>query len=148
MKRAKQERKHLIIDLDNTLTIDNEAPYELKPINESVKNQLLEYKKLGFKISIFTSRNMRTYNNDIEKIKENSLPIIIEWLNKFKVPYDEVIIGKPWCGEEGFYVDDRAIRPSEFVNKTYEEIQELLKLESKKNKTINKPESNNKETKQ
>lgn len=146
--KSKARKKHLIIDLDNTLTIDNDAPYELKPVNESVKNQLLEYKKLGFKISIFTSRNMRTYNNDIEKIKENSLPIIIAWLDKFKIPYDEVIIGKPWCGEDGFYVDDRAIRPSEFVNKSYEEIQELLKLESKNNKKINNLESSQKEVKQ
>ena len=29
--------------------------------------------------------------------------------------YDEVIYGKPWPGPEGFYIDDRAIRPKEFI---------------------------------
>ena len=30
---------------------------------------------------------------------------------------------------EGFYVDDKAIRPSEFIRKSYEEIIDLLKDE-------------------
>ncbi|CDT98899.1 Capsular polysaccharide biosynthesis protein (fragment) [Vibrio coralliirubri] len=42
------------------------------------------------------------------------------------MPYDEVIVGKPWCGHEGFYIDDRAIRPSEFVNLTFDEINNLI----------------------
>ncbi|EGR0135488.1 capsular biosynthesis protein, partial [Vibrio parahaemolyticus] len=42
-----------------------------------------------------------------------------------------VLVGKPWCGHEGFYIDDRAIRPSEFARLNIEEIYELLKEESK-----------------
>ena len=56
----------------------------------------------------------------------NTLPVIIDWLDKHNVPYDEIYVGKPWCGFEGFYVDDKAIRPSEFVNLSYSEIMELL----------------------
>ena len=50
----------------------------------------------------------------ISKKLRNTLPIIKDWLLANNVPYDEIIIGKPWCGMNGFYVDDRAIGPSEF----------------------------------
>ncbi|EBU3698818.1 capsular biosynthesis protein, partial [Salmonella enterica] len=45
------------------------------------------------------------------------------------IPYDEIYVGKPWCGYEGFYVDDKAIRPSEFINYTYDEIVNILRKE-------------------
>lgn len=47
-------------------------------------------------------------------------------VTKTQSTYDEVVIGKTWCGTDGFYVDDRAIRPSEFVNLSYQEILELI----------------------
>jgi len=72
---------------------------------------------------------MRTYNGSVGLINVNTLPIILEWLEKHDVPYDEIIVGKPWCGHEGFYVDDKAIRPSEFNTLSYDEIQTLLAKE-------------------
>jgi capsule biosynthesis phosphatase len=57
------------------------------------------------------------------------LPIIIEWLDKHDIPYDEILVGKPWCGNEGFYVDDRAVRPSEFAAMSFKEVTELLAKE-------------------
>lgn len=75
---------------------------------------------------------MRTYENNIGKINIYTLPNIIQWLNKNEIPFDEVIVGKPWCGFEGFYVDDKTIRPSEFVEKSYEEILTLLEEEKGK----------------
>ena len=62
----------------------------------------------------------------LEKINVHTLPKILTWLDKHQVPYDEVIVGKPWCGDEGFYVDDRAIRPDEFVKLSLSEIHKLL----------------------
>ncbi|MCR2056656.1 HAD-IIIC family phosphatase [Campylobacter helveticus] len=119
--------KNLIVDLDGTLTIEEEnVPYEKKKPNLALIKQLKEYQKMGFKITIFTSRSMRSFNNDIEKIKTHTYPKILQWLHKHQVPFDELIVGKAWCGDEGFYVDDRAIRPSEFINLSYEEIQKLL----------------------
>lgn len=88
--------------------------------------RLKAYKEQGFSIILNTSRNMNSYQNNIGLINKNTLPVIINWLDKNDIPYDEIYVGKPWCGHEGFYVDDKAIRPSEFVNKTYEEIVELL----------------------
>lgn len=122
--------KNIVVDLDGTLTIDSDTSYDEKPINKQVLEQLRLYKNQGFKIIIQTSRNMRTYEGNIGKINVHTLPIIIKWLEHHSVPYDEIIVGKPWCGFEGFYVDDKSIRPSEFVSKSYEEIQELLSREN------------------
>lgn len=72
---------------------------------------------------------MRTHKNNVGKINIYTLPNILDWLNSNNVPFDEVIVGKPWCGFDGFYVDDKAIRPSEFISNTYEEIKEILSKE-------------------
>jgi capsule biosynthesis phosphatase len=123
--------KKLIVDIDNTLSITINSDYEnSKPII-SVISKLREYQKLGFTIVLFSSRNMRTFESNIGKINIHTLPKLISWLNKHEVPFDELLVGKPWCGHDGFYIDDRAVRPSEFVNHSYEEITELLSKELK-----------------
>lgn len=118
--------KRLIMDLDDTISVTkNGNYYESKPIL-SVIEKLKKFKKQGFEIVINTSRNMRTYEGNVGKINANTLPIIIEWLDKHDVPYDEIYTGKPWCGFEGFYVDDKSIRPAEFVKYSLEEIYDIL----------------------
>ena len=121
--------KNIIIDLDGTLTEDIEASYIDKPARMDIIEKLQEYRAMGFHITISTSRGMRSYGGDIGKINVNILPDILEWLNKHEVPYDSVVVGKPWCGFDGFYIDDKAIRPSEFANMSYQEIQEILRQE-------------------
>lgn len=119
--------KRLIIDLDGTLTIDDpERSYSEKLPNMSVVARLREYHQLGFAIVISTARNMRTYNGSIGLINANTMPAIIQWLQKHDIPFDEILVGKPWCGTDGFYVDDKAVRPSEFVGLSYEQIRLLL----------------------
>ena len=73
---------------------------------------------------------MRTFSDQIGKINAVTLPVVIDWLRKHDVPFDEVHVGKPWCGTEGFYVDDRAIRPSEFLTLTLAEIHALIAAET------------------
>ena len=69
---------------------------------------------------------MRTFDGEIGKINVHTLPIIIDWLKENDVPYDEVIVGKPWCGKDGFYIDDRALRPNEFIEMSESEIISML----------------------
>lgn len=118
--------KRLIVDLDRTLTTGDSSDYTKVGINQDVLNQLRHYKTKGFEIVINTSRNMRTHKSNVGKITAKTLPIIFDWLEKYDVPYDEIWVGKPWCGNEGFYIDDKTIRPDEFVNMSYSEICELL----------------------
>jgi capsule biosynthesis phosphatase len=119
--------KRLIIDLDGTIARDDPSRNyaDREPIS-AVVAKLRAYHEDGFTIVIYSSRNMRTFNNSIGKITAHTLPVIIEWLRRHEIPYDEIYIGKPWCGSEGFYVDDRAVRPSEFVSLSLSQIQGLL----------------------
>lgn len=122
--------KRLVIDLDGTLTIDDgRTDYANKKPNSELIAKVKDYKNAGFEIVILTARNMRTFDNSVGKIAAHTLPVIVDWLRRHNVPYDEIHIGKPWCGSQGFYVDDKAIRPSEFQALSYGGIQELLDAE-------------------
>jgi len=118
--------KRLIFDLDGTLCVAKNGDYANAIPNHQVIDVLKTYKEEGFDIVISTSRNIRTYENNIGKINKNTLPIIFKWLDKHNVPYDEVYIGKPWCGFDGFYIDDKTVRPSEFINMSYDEIIDMI----------------------
>ena len=119
-----EKKGPIVIDLDMTLTKGGHSYADAAP-NEAVITKLREYKEKGFDVIIYTARSMRTYSGDISKITQNTVPEIIRWLEKNNVDVDGVVVGKPWCGTNGFYVDDKAIRPDEFVDLTYEEVLEL-----------------------
>lgn len=118
--------KRIIMDLDETICSTVNGDYENSIPKLDVIERMHEFKAQGFEVVISTSRNMRTYAGNVGKINANTLPIIITWLAKHQVPYDEIYTGKPWCGTEGFYVDDRALRPQEFAVMTVDQINELL----------------------
>jgi capsule biosynthesis phosphatase len=121
--------KRLVIDLDDTICRNPHNDYsKAEPIYKVIE-KLKDYKRLGFQIIINTSRNIRTYEGNVGKITAFTLPIIIDWLNLHEVPYDEIYLAKPWCGSEGFYVEDKAIRPSEFLALDYQSIMKLLDAE-------------------
>ena len=121
--------KRLSVDLDNSISYTIKGDYvNSKPIEQTI-NMLRKYRDEGWEIVINSSRNMRTYESNVGKINIYTLPNIIEWLNKYNVPYDEIIVGKPWCGYDGFYIDDKAIRPSEFHSMNEKEINQLLEKE-------------------
>lgn len=116
------------MDIDGTLTMvrhGNESYLDLAP-NSAVLNRLLELRAAGWRIILYTSRSMRTYNGNVGEIVANSAPILFNWLEKHQVPYDEIHFGKPWCGWDGFYVDDKAVRPREFATLSLDEINNLL----------------------
>ena len=119
--------KRIVCDLDGTLTIDEpETSYESKLPNIPLVKKLRDFSEIGYQITIFTARNMRTYGGDLDMITSNTLPTIEKWLDQYNVPYDELIIGKPWC-EDGFYIDDKAIRPDEFIHLSEAEILKLVR---------------------
>lgn len=123
--------KRLVFDLDGTLALNEpDRPYAERRPNAALVAKLREYRAQGFEIIICSARNMRTHQNSIGKINALTLPVIIDWLATHDIPYDEIHVGKPWCGTEGFYVDDKAIRPSEFVAMSLDEIRALLAREA------------------
>lgn len=120
--------KCLVMDIDGTLcpVKDVTQSYENLIPYENVVLKLKEYKEEGFYIILYTSRNMKTYEGNLGKIMANTAKILFTWLSEHNIPYDEIHFGKPWAGSNGFYVDDRAIRPSEFLKLSYKEIKKLL----------------------
>ena len=121
--------KVLVLDIDGTITIESSysGDYSKVKVNQKFLEKITELKRNGFWIILYTSRNMQTYQGNVGMILANTAPILIKWLNENNIPFDELHFGKPWCGNSGFYVDDKAIRPKEFLNNTIPEIFEILK---------------------
>lgn len=116
-------------DIDGTLCPikkKEEEYIDLFPFPEMLA-KLREYKEGGAKIVLFTSRNMNSYNGNIGLINANTAKVLLQWLDKWDIPYDEIIYGKPWPGHHGFYVDDRTIRPDEFLKYSVDELDEICK---------------------
>ncbi len=121
-------QKCIVVYVDGTLCPikgPGERYEDLEPYPEMVE-MLERYREEGFYIILATSRNMRTYEGNMGLILANTAPVMLDWLKRHAIPYDEIHFGKPWPGKGGFYVDDKAIRPSEFRRLSYDEIQDLL----------------------
>lgn len=131
-KQMIKTNKVIVVDVDGTLTLDSSdrASYADKVVNEEMRVKLWSLKAEDYWIVLYTSRNMRSYSGNTGLIAKHTLPALIEWLNKHDVPFDELHMGKPWCGTDGFYVDDRAIRPKEFLALSIEQIRELLRKDA------------------
>ncbi len=114
----------IVMDVDGTLC-EKKTPdqsYEDVEPKLEVIELLRQYRSQGFYVIISTSRNMNTYDGNIGLITANTAKILMSWLDRHEVPYDELYVGKPWGGAGGFCVDDKTIRPDEFLNLSYEEI--------------------------
>lgn len=123
-------RGTIVIDLDGTLCWSEPGmDYESAEPRHDVIARLREYRAAGFEIAIHTARNMRSLGKDVGRITAVTVPVILAWLEDHDVPFDELHVGKPWPGREGFYVDDRSIRPSEFVALAPDEVARLLSEE-------------------
>ena len=117
-----------VFDIDGTICPikkEDERYEDLVPYPEMVE-KIREYKRGGAKIVILTSRNMNSFNGNIGLINAKTAKILLAWLDKWEIPYDEIVYGKPWPGHHGFYVDDRTVRPSEFLEKSVEELDEIV----------------------
>lgn len=123
------QEKVVVIDVDGTLADRRGAGQSYADVSAmaGVVQKVRSLKKQGYWIILYTSRNMRTHDGNIGKIMRHTAPVLVEWLARHEIPYDELHFGKPWCGHDGFYVDDRAIRPREFVTLDLEEIEAIFR---------------------
>lgn len=122
------DRRALVIDVDGTLCPikgPDQDYQDLEPYQAMVR-RLVKWRHDGFRIILFTSRNMQTFEGNIGLINTHTAPILIDWLARWEIPYDELHFGKPWPGRDGFYIDDRAVRPDEFLRHTEQELHGLI----------------------
>lgn len=128
--------KRIIVDVDDTLSRAKNGDYANATVIEPVRRRLVALRDEGFTIVLHSARNMRTYKGSIGEIYAKTLPVLMDWLAKHDVPYDEIIMGKPWCGFEGFYIDDKAVRPDEFASLSLDEIETLLEASKARMKAL------------
>lgn len=123
------QEKVIVVDVDGTLADRRESGQSYADLSAvpGVVQKVRSLKKQGYWIILYTSRNMRTYDGNIGQIMCHTAPVLVEWLAHHEIPYDELHFGKPWCGHNGFYVDDRALRPREFVELNFEEIEAIFR---------------------
>lgn len=118
----------IVMDIDGTLCPikkESESYSDLVPFPE-ILVKLREYRDSGFHIILATARGMRTAQGNVGTIMAKTAPELYIWLEHYGIPFDEIHFGKPWPGKGGFYVDDRSIRPSEFRDLTYAQIEALI----------------------
>ena len=122
------KQRSIVMDVDGTLCPirkPDESYADLQPFPEMLA-QLRQYREQGFYVILFSSRNMNTFDGNIGRIAAVTGKQMMEWLDRHDIPYDEIHLGKPWPGRGGFYVDDKAIRPDEFLKLRYQEILSLI----------------------
>jgi capsule biosynthesis phosphatase len=121
MKRMKKQfsyfgdRKILFVDLDNTICIsEKNVSYEEQKVDLDIVMAIKKAINRNFNIVINTSRGVRTFKGNEIEIKKYIEPTITNWLKEKKIPYSSLLVGKPWCGYDGWYVDDRALTLNQF----------------------------------
>lgn len=118
----------LVVDVDGTLCPIKrpEERYEDLAPYGAIVEMLRKRQREGFQIVLHTSRNVRTHKGQIGLLNRHTLPALMAWVERWNIPCDAVIVGKPWPGKEGYYIDDRAVRPSEFLTHSHEELKTML----------------------
>ena len=86
----------VIIDLDGTIcSEEKQFSRALAKLKNGAIESLEKLREKGYKIIIYSARTWAEY-----EMTEN-------WLKENKVPYDQIILGKP---QGDYWIDDRAIR--------------------------------------
>lgn len=98
----------IVIDLDGTichLKQPHQSYGDLVPMAGAV-SAIRQLKQSGHIIIIHTARNMKTQEGNVGKVLAHVGKITLDWLDRFDVPYDEIVFGKPY-GD--IYIDDLAL---------------------------------------
>jgi len=97
----------IVIDIDGTIgeLRKNKLDYSyIKVIKDAIK-KINSFKKDGHYIILQTARHMKTCNGDQGKVLAKIGKKTLDWLEKNKIPYDEIYFGKPYAD---IYIDDLA----------------------------------------
>jgi len=99
----------ICIDLDGVicqLKKEGQTYDQLEPVPGAIE-KLKQLKEAGHYIIIQTARHMKTCEGNIGRVQARIGAPTLNWLEKNKVPYDEIYFGKPWAQ---IYIDDNAYR--------------------------------------
>lgn len=114
----------LVLDIDGTmchLIGPTDAYADAEPVTDMVE-RVRSMHADGWYIIFNTSRRMRSLEGNVGAITAKVVPELVDWLQRHDIPFDEIHVGKPWAGRDGIYVDDRAVRPDEFLEMSEQQI--------------------------
>ena len=117
----------LVVDLDGTLCPIKAAGQSYQDLlpEPLMLARLQQMAAAGWRIVIHSARGMRSRDGNSGEINAQVLPVMIEWLRRHEVPVHEIYVGKPWPGDNGFYIDDRSVRPREFIENSLEALDRI-----------------------
>lgn len=128
MQRASWDHPCIVLDVDGTLCPTRQEGQEyadLEPFPAMV-TRLQRYRAQGYYVILQTGRQMRTYEGNVGAITAHTVPVLADWLYRHGIPYDEIHVGRPWPGRNGFYVCDQTVTPRMLLERSPEEIREWL----------------------
>lgn len=79
---------------------------DVEPVGGAV-DSIKRLKRQGHYIIIDTARHVKTCNWNEGQIIARQAKVLIGWLDKHEIPYDEIWFSKPLAD---LYVDDKAVR--------------------------------------
>jgi len=99
-------------DLDDTIcrprhsANNSHEKYAQAEPNPEIIERIQVIHKSGHTVIIHTARRMLTHKGDLAKIEKDVGDITRSWLARHRVPYDQLIFGKPYAD---YYIDDKAV---------------------------------------
>ena len=123
-----EKQNALVVDIDGTLCAIKAPRASYRDVSPEPRMiaKLRGLRAEGWRIVLHSSRGMRSNGGNLGMVIRNVAPDLLDWLARHEVPFDELHLGKPWPGREGFYVDDRAVRPREFLENDLEGLRSLV----------------------
>lgn len=123
-----EKERALVVDVDGTLCAVKRPGGSYRDVVPEPRMiaELRHRHAAGWRIILCSSRGMRSHDGNLGEINRAVMPEMLAWLARHEVPFDELHLGKPWPGRDGFYVDDRAVRPREFLENGFEALERLV----------------------
>jgi len=102
----------LVFDLDDTISFTTNRDWENATPNQPLIQKINSLYDKGWTIHIVTARGQLSCDGDVAKADSTYRAIIEAWLTKNQVKYHSLSFQKKLAA---YYVDDKAMRPDEFV---------------------------------
>lgn len=106
------EFHRFVIDIDDTILFTENRDFENSVPNIQVIKKINQLYDEGWEIILYTARGAKSCKTLEERIAKYE-DVTKRWLEKNNVKYHDLVFGKM---NATVYVDDKAMRPDEFIN--------------------------------
>jgi len=101
----RERGKEVLVDFDGTLSTWAYPAFGVP--TDGAREALQELRNRGLRIIIWTARMDRTIYTITERLK--TFIALADWLDKYKIPFDEIDIGLAGKRLSAFWIDDKCI---------------------------------------